>query len=189
LPDMTDANGKVRHLAIGAGKNTNIYVVDRDNMGKFNPQNDSAIYQELVGAVPSGMWAMPAYYNGLVYFGANLAPLRAFQFSKARLSTTPVQTTATKFPHPGPTPSISANGSANGILWAVESSSTAILHAYVAENLAQELYNSDQAPNGRDHFGAGNKYMVPTIANGKVYVGTPNGVAAFGLLTPSRARQ
>jgi hypothetical protein len=65
----------------------------------------------------------------------------------------------------------------------VQNSSTAVMHAYSAVNLSQELYNTSQAANGRDNFGAGNKYMVPTIVNGKVYVGTPNGVAAFGLLS------
>jgi len=181
LPDMTDAHGQVRHLAIGAGKDSNIYLVDRDNMGKFSPQDDRAIYQELAGALPGGIWSMPAYYNGRVYFGAVSGPIRAFQFRNALLSSTPVSTTGTQFPYPGATPSISANGSANGILWAVENGSTAVLHAYSAENLAQELYNSNQAASGRDHFGAGNKYMAPAIANGKVYVGTPNGVAGFGL--------
>ncbi len=184
LPDMTDANGHVRHLAIGAGKDTNIYLVNRENMGKFNPENDGAIYQELDGALPSGVWSMPAYFNGYVYFGAVSGPLRAFQFSKAVLSAAPVATTQTQFPYPGATPSISANGTSNAILWAVQSTSQAVLHAYSAVNLQQELYNTNQAANGRDHFGAGNKFMVPTIANGKVYVGTPKGVAAFGLLNP-----
>jgi hypothetical protein len=182
LPDMTDANGQVRELAIGAGKDGNIYLVNRDNMGKFSPTDDSAIYQELDGALPGGIWSMPAYYQGRVYFGASGGPIRAFQFSKAVLSSTPASTTGIAFPYPGATPSISANGSANGILWAVENNSPAVLHAYLATNLAQELYNTSQAANGRDHFGSGNKFMVPTIANGKVYVGTPNGVAAFGLL-------
>jgi len=184
LPDMTDANGQVRHLAIGAGKDANIYLVDRDNMGKFNPHNDKAIYQELHGALPGGIWSMPAYYNGNVYFGAVGGPVRAFQFNKAVLSSTPTSVTGAQFQYPGATPSISANGSTNGILWAVQNNSTAVLHAYSAGNLAQELYNTNQAAGGRDHFGAGNKFMVPTIANGKVYVGTPNGVAAFGLLGP-----
>jgi len=183
LPDMTDAKGHVRSLAIGAGKDSNIYLVNRKNMGKFNPQNDSAIYQELDGVLPGGIWSMPAYYNGSVYFGAVGGPIRAFQFSQAVLSSTPGSVTGTQFPYPGATPSISANGSSNGILWAVENNSTAVLHSYSAGNLATELYNTSQAPNGRDNFGAGNKFMVPTIANGKVYVGTPNGVAAFGLLT------
>jgi hypothetical protein len=182
LPDMTNGSGQVQHLAIGAGKDSNIYLVNRDNMGKFNPQNDSAIYQELDGALPGGIWSMPAYYNGEVFFGAVNGPIRAFQFSKAVLGSTPASTTPETYPYPGATPSISANGSTNAILWAVANNSTAALYAYSAANLAQELYNTNQAANGRDHFGAGNKFMVPTIANGKVYVGTPNGVAAFGLL-------
>jgi hypothetical protein len=186
LPDMTDANGRVRHLAIGAGKDANIYLVDRDNMGKFSPADDSAIYQELDGALPGGIWSMPAYYQGSVYFGAVGGPIRAFQFSQAVLSTAPVSATGTQFPYPGATPSISANGMANGILWAVENNSPAVLHAYAASNLAHELYNSNQAANGRDQFGSGNKFITPTIANGKVYVGTPNGVAAFGLLNSRR---
>jgi len=183
LPNMTDADGQIRHLAIGAGKDGNIYLVDRDNMGKFNPNNDNAIYQELGNALPNGAWSVPASYQNWVYFGAQNGPLRAFQFSQARLGTTPSSMTSTQFPYPGTSPSVSANRSTNAIVWAVENSSTAVLHAYSATNLAQELYNSNQA-GPRDHFGAGNKYMVPTIANGKVYVGTPNGVAAFGLRTP-----
>ncbi|MGP0076794.1 MAG: pyrrolo-quinoline quinone [Bryobacteraceae bacterium] len=183
LPDMIDANGKVRHLAIGAGKDSDMYIVDRDNMGKFNSQNDNTIYQELYGALPGGIVSTPAYFSGRVYFGSVNSPIRAFQFSKAVLSSTPVSATSTVFPYPGATPSISADGSANAILWAVENNKTAaVLHAYSADNLKQELYNSNQVANGRDNFGAGNKFMVPTIANGKVYVGTPNGVAAFGLL-------
>jgi hypothetical protein len=189
LPDMTDANGQVQHLAIGAGKDSNIYLVNRDNMGKFNPANNSAIYQELSGALPGGIWSMPAYFHGQVYFGAVGGPIRAFQFTKAELTSTPSSMTATSFAFPGATPSISANGTASGILWAVENNSPAVLHAYSASNLAQELYNTSQAAKGRDQFGNGNKFMIPTIANGKVYVGTPNGVAGFGLLNQSAARR
>ena len=182
LPPLKDSSGQVRHLAIGAGKDGNIYLVDRDNMGKFNPQNNNNVYQELPGALPNGAWSMPAYYRGLVYFGGVAGPIVAYRCTNARLSATPVSATTHQFPYPGVTPGISANGSTNGILWAVENSSPAVLHAYPAGNLARELYNSNQAPNGRDQFGPGNKFMTPTIANGKVYVGSPSGVAAFGLL-------
>jgi hypothetical protein len=184
LPAMTDKSGQVQHLAIGAGKDGNIYLVDRENMGKFSPQNDSAIYQELDGALPGGIWSMPAYYNGSVYFGEVGGPIQQFQFSKALLPSAPTSATGTSFPYPGATPSISANVDTDGILWAVENNSPAVLHAYRAGHLAQEIYNTSQAANGRDNFGSGNKFMVPTIVNGKVYVGTPNGVAAFGLLAP-----
>jgi hypothetical protein len=184
LPDLTDSKGTVWHLAVGAGKDSNLYLVNRDNMGKFNSQNDNAIYQQLSGALPGGIWSMPAYYDGYIYYGEVSGPIQAFQFSKVKLNASPASHTGTSFPYPGATPSISANGSSNGILWAIENSSPAVLHAYSAYNLAQELYNTSQASGGRDNFGSGNKFMVPTIVNGKVYVGTPNGVAAFGLLAP-----
>jgi hypothetical protein len=183
LPDMADANGQMQQLAVGSGKDGNIYLVNRANMGKFNPENDSAIYQELDGVQSSGIYSSPAYYHGQLYYGEAGGPIRAFQFTKALLSATPASMTAATFPYPGATPSISANGSSNAILWSLENSSPAVLHAYNATNLAQELYNTSQAAGGRDQFGAGNKFMVPTIANGKVYVGTPTGVAAFGLLS------
>jgi hypothetical protein len=187
LPNQKDSSGNVWRLAVGAGKDGNLYLANRDNMGKFNPQNNSGLYQEIAGAMEHGVWSMPAYYNGRIYYGGVYDSIRAFQFLDARLSATPVSLTTTIFPYPGATPSISASGSTNGILWAVENSSPAVLHAYVAENLSQELYNSNQAPNGRDQFGPGNKFMTPSIANGKVYVGTPTGVAGFGLLTgPAR---
>ena len=181
LPDMTDSTNTVRHLAIGAGKDGNIYLVNRDSMGKFSASNINNIYQELAGALSGGVWAMPAYFNNTVYYGSVGIPIRAFTITNAKLSTTATSQTANAFAYPGATPSVSANGTSNGIVWAVENANPAVLHAYNATNL-NELYNSNQAANGRDHFGNGNKFITPTIANGKVFVGTPNGVAVFGLL-------
>ena len=79
------------------------------------------------------------------------------------------------------TPAVSANGTTNGIVWGVENSSPAVLHAFDATTL-KELYNSNQAANNRDQFGSGNKFITPMEVNGMVFVGTPNGVAVFGLL-------
>src|SRR5579875_896111 len=184
LPDMKDNSGNTWHLVIGAGKDTNIYIANRDNMGKFNPNNDNAIYQKLTGALGGPVFSAPAYFNGTVYFGAVGDSIRAFPFINARLAPASSSQTALSFPYPGASPSISANGTSNGIVWAVENQPfKAVLHAYLATNLATELYNSNQWPFGRDYFGFGNKFMTPTIADGKVYVGTPNGVAAFGLLS------
>jgi hypothetical protein len=180
LPDLTDASGNVRHLAVGAGKDGNIYVVNRDSMGKFNPQNNSAIYQQVSGEI-GGVWSMPAFFNNTVYYGSWGQTLKAFPISAARLATTPSAQTANTFGYPGTTPAVSANGTSNGIVWAVENSSPAVLHAYDTSTL-HELYNSNQAANGRDHFGNGNKFITPLIVNGKVFVGTPSGVAEFGLL-------
>ncbi|HMD97762.1 MAG TPA: MBG domain-containing protein [Terriglobia bacterium] len=180
LPDMIDAQGNTRQLAVGAGKDGNIYLVDRNNMGKFNPNSDN-IYQELDGAFSSGEWGSPAYFNGTLYYGGIFNYLRAFQFSSARLSS-PTSWSAVVFTYPGATPSVSANGTQNGIVWATENTSPAVLHAYDPTNLANELYNTNQAPNQRDQFGNGNKFIAPMISHGRVYVGTTTGVGVFGLL-------
>ena len=180
LPDVQDGSGTVRHLAVGAGKDQKIYVVDRDAMGKFNAQNDSAVYQEISGAI-GGVWSMPAYFNHTVYYGAVGDVLKAFPITNAQLATASTMQSANNFSYPGTTPSVSANGTTNGIVWAVENASPAVLHAYDASDL-QEIYNSNQAANGRDNFGNGNKFITPLVANGKVFVGTPSGVAVFGLL-------
>ena len=125
---------------------------------------------------------MPAYFNGTLYYGAVNDSLKAFAIASAQLVTPPSSKTASTFAYPGTTPSISANGTANGIVWAVQNSGgTGILHAYDATNLANELYNSNQAGT-RDQF-SDNKFITPMIANGKVYVGTPTGVVVFGLLS------
>jgi hypothetical protein len=176
--------GKVVQLAIGAGKDSNLYVVNRANMGKFNAKNNH-IYQELAGALPGGIWSTPAATASSVYYGPVGQPILEFQFSNAKLLTKPVAQTATTFAYPGASPSISANAGANAILWASENTNPAIMHAYNAATLV-ELYNTSQAANGRDQFGAGNKFITPMIANGKVYVGTTTGVGVFGLLAASK---
>jgi hypothetical protein len=188
LPDQTDSNGKVHHLIVGAGKDKNIYLADRDNLGKFNPATnpfDSNIYQQLTGAMAGLVYSSPAYFNGVLYYSADGDALKAFPIVNAQLAQSPSSVSPTKFQHPGPTPTVSANGTQNGIVWALDSnlSLPGILHAYDPANLAHELYNSTQAPNGRDNFGNGNKFITPLVVNGKVYVGTQNGVAVFGLLS------
>ena len=181
LPDLIDASGRVRHLAIGAGKDMKIYIVDRESMGGFNPAANN-IYQEIDGILGGQVFSMPAYFNNTIYFGAVGDSIKAFAISSARLATTPTGQTSNTFGYPGATPSISANGSSNAVLWAVENGATAVLHAYDATQLSHELYNSNQAASSRDQFGPGNKFITPTTVNGKVYVGTTNGVAVFRLL-------
>jgi hypothetical protein len=180
LPDLTDSSGIVRHLAVGAGKDGHIYVVNRDAMGKFNTSTNN-VYQDLSGVLGSGIFGMPAYFNGTLYYGAVGDAIKAFKITSAQLSTGPTSQTSNTFRYPGATPSISANGTSNAIVWAAENTNPAVLHAYDASNL-HELYNSNQAASGRDQFGAGNKFITPTVVNGKVYVGTTNSVGVFGLL-------
>jgi hypothetical protein len=181
LPDLTDSSGIVRQLMVGAGKDGDLFVVNRDDMGEFNPSSDN-VWQELDGVFPSGNFSTPAYFNGTVYYGDVNGTLKAFTVTDATLSSLPTSETTTEFPYPGTSPAVSANGTANGIVWAVENSNPAVLYAYDATDLTDELYSSNQAPGGRDNFGAGNKFITPTVADGMVFVGTTSGVAVFGLL-------
>lgn len=181
LPDLKDASGNVHQLAVGAGKDGLIYVVDRNSLGKFDSQSNATIYQKISGALGGGVFSSPAYFNNTVYYGAALGTLRAFPIANAMLAATASVQSANSFGYPGTTPAVSANGTTNGIVWAVENTSPAVLHAYNASTL-QEIYSSTQAANGRDNFGNGNKFITPIIANGQVFVGTPSGVAEFGLL-------
>jgi hypothetical protein len=184
LTSQKDSTGKIWNLAVGAGKDSNLYVVDRTNLGKFNSTSNQ-IYQELKGVLRAGVWSMPAAFNTTLYYGPKDNPIQAFQFSNAKLKSAAVAKTANSFAYPGTTPSISANTGQNAILWAAENVNPAVLHAYNAKTLI-EIYNTNQAANGRDQFGAGNKYITPTIANGKVYVGTTTGVGVFGLLSAQK---
>jgi len=180
LPDLQDSTGTERHLVVGAGKDENIYVMDRDNLGKYNSTDNNVFqqWQNLNGSV----FSSPAFFVRNLYYGASGDKIREFTFKNGLFTTTPVAQTTTTFAYPGATPSISANGTGNAIVWATENNSTAVLHAYKALSLA-ELYNSSQA-GSRDNFGSGNKFIAPMIANGKVYVGTQTGVGVFGLLNP-----
>lgn len=179
LPDMTDSTNTTRHLAVGAGKDGSIFLVDRDNMGKWNSANNNNAYQAIAGALDNGEWASPAYFNFTLYYGGVSEPLQAFAFSQARLGAMPTSVSSETYGYPGSTPSISANGSSNAMVWAVQNEgSLGVLRAYDATNLATELYNSGIAPG--DNF-SDNKFVTPTITNGKVYVGTPSSVAVFGL--------
>lgn len=182
LPDMRDAGQTVRDLVIGAGKDLNIYLLDRDAMGKFHA-NRNAVYQELPKAFKHNFARpIPAYFNGSVYYASTEDPLRQYRFRNAHLLPEAVSQTSLTFVYPGASPSISANGTRDGIVWVLENKDPAVLHAFDANDVSRDLYNSDQAWFGRDHFGAGNKFITPMIANGKVYVGTTNGVGVFGLL-------
>jgi hypothetical protein len=121
------------------------------------------------------------YFNGVVYFAAAGDVIRAYPLADALLPAMATSQSAQAFCYPGAALAVSADGAANGILWAVENSG--VLHAYDAGNLGNELYNSSQAASARDAFGTGSKFTPPTVANGRVYVPTQGGsIAVFGLL-------
>jgi hypothetical protein len=188
LFDATDTIGVVHHLMVGAGKDKSIYLADRDNLGKFNPSNlapNSNLYQQINGQLTGGVFSTPAYFNGTLYYSSSGDALKAFPVTNAKLASTPASKSAVTYGFPGTTPTVSANGTTNGIVWALQSATSGpnVLHAYDPANLANEYYNSTQAAASRDAFGNGNKFITPLVVNGKVYIGTTTGVAVFGLLT------
>jgi len=178
LPDQAGAHP---HLAITCGKEGKIYVLDRDHMGQFHPGIDS-IVQVMPGAI-GGTWSTSAYFNGKVYYHGSGDFLKAFDLVAGRLSDEPTAQGSNNFGFPAATPSISANGAQNGIVWELQSNAPAILYAYDAKNVATELYDSNQAANNRDNPGGngGVKFAVPTIANGRVFVGSQGTLSVFGL--------
>jgi Immunoglobulin I-set domain len=182
------------HLLFLCGKQGTLYVVDRDNLGEFNTGVDLVV-QSIAGVNP-GSWSSPAWWNNTLYLGGSAEPsppdpdaLRAFTFDPiaGMLSTTSTSQSAVVFGYPSPTPSISANGATNGIVWAMQESNyqnntgQAVLYAYDATNLGNLLYSSSQNA-ARDSAGLSVKFAVPTIANGKVYLPGRNAVTVFGLL-------
>ncbi len=185
LPDMSNGSGTTKQLAIAAGKDGAIYVADRTNMGKFNSTTDN-IYQELLHVIPGGIWGVPAFFNQTLYYCDSANSLKAFAFTNAKLSSAPTSSTSTNFEYPGALPSVSSNGTSNGIVWAIENTGVAVLRAYPANDLTTELYDSNQAAGSADHPGAGNKFITPAIADGKVFVATQMSVAVYGLLTTQR---
>jgi len=189
LPDQ--AVGPPR-LMVGGGKQGIVYLLNRDNMGKFQADSDSQIVQSFpVGSCAGGgscsIRSTPAYFNNKVYTVAATDSLKAYSLSPidGLLSLPPVESPNT-FRWPGATPAISANGSNDGIVWALEtggSGAPAVLRAYSAADVSTELYSSNGNQNSaRDDPGPAVKYTVPTIANGKVYVGTQGQLSVFGLL-------
>jgi hypothetical protein len=187
LPDQAGAHV---HELIQSGKEGSIYVVDRDNMGHFNPNDNSQIIQNITGQI-GGLYSTPTYWNGSVYFGASYDTLKAFSLTNGLLSTTPTSRSDVTFLFPGPTPSISANGDTDAIIWALQTDATLnegneVLYAFDATNLSHELYDSTQNSQ-RDTVGGAVKFATPTIANGKVYVGAAQQLSVFGNILAAAA--
>lgn len=177
LPPQSGAH---RDEIIGADKSGDIYLVDREHMGKFHAKTNDVV-QQLHGA-PSGYHSSPAYWQENIYYAGGLDNLRMYSITNGMLSTTSVSKSAVRLSAPG-SPSVSSNGATNGIAWIMEPflKGSAVLRAYDATNLAKQLYDTDQAGN-RDKPGVGTKFAVPTIANGKVYLATSTELDVYGLL-------
>jgi chitodextrinase len=182
---IDQAAGPVAHLLVGAGKSGTFYMLNRDNMGHFNASTDAAAVQTWVSSGRS--FSTPAFWNNsLYYFGVkfgNTQPGEQYTFntSSGQFNTTPIKTAA-GLGFPGATPSVSSSGTSNGVLWALDTGSygtnnnqsapagPAVLHAYSAADINTELWNSKQGKGNAAGFAV--KFAVPTVANGKVYIGT-----------------
>jgi hypothetical protein len=186
LPDSV-GSATNPHLLVGCGKEGTVYLVDRDAMGSFNSAGDYNL--QTLYYTMGGTWSSPAYFNSAIYYWGIYDALRMFQVGSGSIGTTPLSTSSFSIGYPSSTPSISANGNQNGVVWALESdafssSGPAILHAFDASDLTTELYNSTLTPS--DQAGPAVKFAVPTVANGKVYVGGEYLLSVYALRSQSQ---
>ncbi len=183
LPDQQGSNP---HLAVQAGKSGALFLLNRDNLGGYNPSStyNSNAVQEVYDAT-TGLWSTPAFWNGNVYMWGSNDYLRVYSLNSGLLSGKQTGLGSVHSGFPGASPSISADGTQNGIVWAVNSqlytsNGPEVLYAYDASNISNILYTS--ATNARDNAGPANKFSIPVVANGKVYVGASYLVNVYGLL-------
>ncbi|HEY6268839.1 MAG TPA: hypothetical protein VIX11_11115 [Candidatus Acidoferrum sp.] len=173
-------SGPVAHLLIGGGKQGNLFLLNRDNLGKFSGSANNVVQAINLG---NSIFATPVFWqNNLYVAGVGTLKQFAFNTSTGKFNGAPFSQSATSYGFPGATPSLSSSGSANAIIWALDNNlyctpqspgcGATVLHAYDATNLATELWNSSQASANRDLAGHAVKFTVPTVANGKVYVCT-----------------
>jgi hypothetical protein len=178
LPDYM-GSALHRHLLVVGDKQGEIFLIDRDNMGKFNPSADHVVAE----INDSGYWifSSPAVFGTTLYYAGVTGPAMAFTIANATIHQVPKASTSQKFLYPGATPMVSSNGGKNGIVWLLERH-TNTLRAYKAANLHQLLYSSGRAARHRDQLGPIVKFTFPTVANGRVYVGTYNSFDIYGLI-------
>jgi hypothetical protein len=172
-------SGPVQHLVIGGGKVGTLFVLNRDSLGG-NTTNDSGAVQSF--SVGNRIFATPAFWQNTIYLAPITDHLKSYTFntSTGQFTTSPASQSPGTFGFPGSTPSISSQGTSNGIVWATEKGTgPSVLHAYDATNLGTELWNS--ANSSADQAGQAVKFTVPTVANGKVYVGTVGEISVYGL--------
>jgi hypothetical protein len=175
---LPDQPGPHPHLVVGGGKQGRIYVMDRDDLGQWTPGRDDIV--QVLDSQMAPIYSTPAYFDGAVYYQGTADYLKRFEVTDGRLSPTWTDLGPTRIEFPGPSPVITANGTADGIVWIYSFGQNAVLHAYDATTLA-ELYNSNQS-GPRDRFGGGVKFAVPTVTNGKVYLGGDGALTVFGTI-------
>ena len=180
---LPDQPGPHPHLAVACGKQGTIYLTDREDLGQFNATTNDVV--QSLNQVVGGTWSLPAYWNGRVYYGGVRDNVKVLPLTNGQLAKLPTSVSPTAYGYPGATPAVSASGTTNAVVWAIQNDGftfrrPAVLHAYDALDLSHELYNSAQ--NGhRDGAADAVKFTVPTIVNGKVYVGGVRQLTVYGL--------
>jgi uncharacterized protein (TIGR03437 family) len=167
------------HLLFVSGKEGRMYLLDRDVLGGAQVGTDSAALASLPVLNSEQTFGMAAYFNGSIYIGPKDSPILAFKVGGASLASSPWAQTPDTHGYPGATPSISSNGTQNGIVWVVASDNAGKLQAYDASNL-NLLFDSNAQP--ADVLPSNTEFSVPSIADGKVYAGGTTGVAVYGEL-------
>jgi len=190
LPDAVGSSAH-QHLLIGSGKVAILYLLDQTNLGKFNSGSNLDV-QEVIPVPPpnttqfdGGNYGVPAYWNGNIYTTGQNFPLSQFTIANGVMATPQSAVSANTFPPRGAIPAVSASGTTNGIVWVLDlsawaSNGPAILDAYDATNVGNLLFSSPASGTGA--AGAAVKFTVPTVANGKVYVGGQASLCVYGLL-------
>ena len=182
----TQTSGSNPYLLVQAGKSGIAYLLNRQNLGGYNTAGDQVV-QELPNAVGNtGAWSTPAYWNGTVYYWGQVDTLKAFPLVNGLL-TGPSATSSETYAYPGASPVISANGNTQAIVWTIQSdgymsSGPAVLMAHNATNVSSTLYSSSTNAT-RDNPGLAVKFTVPTVVNGKVYLGAQYELSVYGLLS------
>jgi hypothetical protein len=183
---LPDQPGPHRHLLLQPTKGGSIYVIDRDNMGKFHKDKDEIVQQLKMAG---GAYGAMSYWNGHVFFACEDDNLRDYVITNGELK--PSAASSTKFANPGATPSVSANGTKDAIVWAIATKTwngpdqPAVLYAYNATNISQPIYSSEQNST-RDRANNGTRFSIPVVVNGRVYFGVRGAVQVYGLLKPER---
>jgi hypothetical protein len=193
LPTQTAPSGAAVNSILEVGKTGTLYLLNQNNLGGFNATSNQVLQQIQTPESSTqnwgaGVWGTEAFWNNNIYYGGtdpgNSTPLAAYSFTKGQISPSATSQSNEEFAFPGPTPSVSANGNTNGIVWVLNNSNyyvgTTALYAHDATNLGTLLYSSAQNPS-RDTPGGADTYTIPTVAHGKVYVPTSTGLAVFGL--------
>jgi hypothetical protein len=190
LPDQPAPH---RHMVVIGGKGATLYLLDRDNLGKFHNDADSAAIQKI--RMKSLLMGAPAFWGNHLYVQSDTDTLKDFVLMGGKFSEQPASQTSATFTAAA-TPTVSSDGERNAIVWTVETRAfgfsvgehPAVLHAFDATNIAHELYSSD-TNHVRDSAGPSLRFTIPTVVNGRVYVGAIKEFNVYGPLPPSSAKK